>query len=288
VPNSPQPVRSSRRARIAAGVVVLIVVTGVTYLLTTKHSPLQPQPTECAVAAGSEEVQLTASQAAIAATIAGVAVRRDMPVRAVTIAYATALQESKLTDLAYGDRDSVGVFQQRPSEGWGTARQIEDPVYASDRFFTALAAVPHYQRLPVYQAAQDVQHSADGSAYGQYATLGAQLAGAFSGAQPHALWCYYAGPPGKAKLPAAAHGLASTFGPLHLSRLGDPRLVVRVGRAAAGWAIAAWLISHADSYGIRDVRYRGYEWLRGHGAGKWVPRPASSRTPADPDAVVFG
>jgi hypothetical protein len=287
VPNSPQPVRSSRRARIAAGVVVLTVVVGVTYLLTTKHSPLQQQPTECAVA-GQEEVQLTVSQAEIAATIAGVAVRRDMPVRAVTIAYATALQESKLTDLAYGDRDSVGIFQQRPSEGWGTAKQIEDPVYATDRFFSALAAVPHYQRLPVYQAAQDVQHSADGSAYGQYATLGAQLAGAFAGTQPHALWCYYAGPPGKAKLTAAAKGLAGTFGALHVSRLGDPAMVVRVRRAAAGWAVAAWLITHADSYGITDVRYRGYEWLRGHGTGKWVPGPAAARTPAGPDAVVFG
>ena len=147
---------------------------------------------------------------------------------------------------------------------------------------------PHYQRLPVYQAAQDVQHSADGSAYGQYATLGAQLAGAFAGTQPHALWCYYAGPPGKAKLTAAAKGLAGTFGALHVSRLGDPAMVVRVRRAAAGWAVAAWLITHADSYGITDVRYRGYEWLRGHGTGKWVPGPAAARTPAGPDAVVFG
>jgi hypothetical protein len=289
VPNSPQPVRSSRRARIAAGVIVLTVVAGVTYLLTTKHSPLQPQqPTECAVAAGQDEVQLTVSQAAIAATIAGVAARRDLPVRAVAIAYATALQESKLTDLNYGDRDSVGVFQQRPSEGWGTTQEIENPVYASGRFFSALTAVPHYQRLPVYQAAQDVQHSADGTAYGQYATLGAQLAGAFYGAQPHALWCYYADPPGKARMAAAATALAGTFGPLRLSRLRDPAMVIRVRRPAAGWAVAGWLITHADSYGISDVRYRGYEWLRGHGTGKWVHGPAGPGAQADPDAVVFG
>lgn len=287
MPNSPQPVRSSRRTRIAAGIVVLIVVIGITYLLTTKRSPLQ-QPTQCAVTAGPEEVQLTVSQAAIAATIAGVAVRRDLPVRAVTIAFAAALQESKLTDLSYGDRDSVGVFQQRPSEGWGTAKQIQDPVYASGRFFAALTAVPHYQRLPVYQAAQDVQHSADGSAYGQYATVGAQLAGAFSGAQPHALWCYYADPPGKVRLSAAATGLASTFGPFPVSRLHDPAMVIRVPRATAGWAVAAWLITHAENYGLHDVRYRGYEWVRGQGTGKWKPGPATTRKPAGPDAVVFG
>ena len=77
-----------------------------------------------------------------------------MPPRAVAIAYATALQESKLTNLHYGDRDSVGVFQQRPSEGWGTTKQIEDPVYATDRFFEALAAVRGYLRMPIYAAAQ--------------------------------------------------------------------------------------------------------------------------------------
>jgi hypothetical protein len=288
VPNSPQPVRSSRLARAAAGVIVLAVVLGVVYLLTTKHSPLQQVPTACTVAAGPQEVQLTVSQAEIAATIAGVAARRDMPVRALTIAYATALQESKLTDLNYGDRDSVGVFQQRPSEGWGTTRQIEDPVYASGRFFAALAAVPRYRQIPVYQAAQDVQHSADGSAYGQYATVGAQLADAFYGTAPHALWCYYNGQPGKAQLTAAAKAMTSAFGPMTTRRAGDPALAVRVRRAAEGWTIAGWLITHAGSYGITDIRYRGYEWVRGHGTGKWLPRPATSRTPADPNAVVFG
>jgi hypothetical protein len=288
VPNSPQPVRSSRRARTAAGIIVLIVIAGVGYLLTTKHSPLPQIPTACTVSAGPQEVQLTVGQAEIAATIAGVAARRDLPVRALTVAYATALQESKLTDLSYGDRDSVGVFQQRPSEGWGTTKQIEDPVYASGRFFAALAAVPGYQRLPVYQAAQDVQHSADGSAYGQYATVGAQLAGAFYGTSPHSLWCYYNGTAGKARLTAAATAMKSAFGHMPTARVGDPAMAVRVRRASEGWTIAGWLITHAQNYGITDVRYRGYEWIRGHGTGKWQQRPASARTPADPNAVVFG
>lgn len=267
---------------------MLLVVLGVIYLVTTRHSTLQQEPTACAVSAGPQEVQLTVGQAAIAATIAGVAARRDMPVRAVTIAFATALQESKLTDLSYGDLDSVGVFQQRPSQGWGTTKEIENPVYASGRFFAALAAVPGYQHLPVYQAAQDVQHSADGSAYGQYATVGAQLAGGFYGTTPHALWCYYNGTAGKARLAAAAKALTGTFGRMPTARAGDPAIAMRVPRAREGWALAGWLITHAQSYGISNVRYRGYEWLRGHGTGKWVPTPATARTRADPDAVVFG
>jgi hypothetical protein len=288
VPNSPQPVRAPRLARTAAGIIVLLVVLGIVYLLTTKHSTLQQVPTACGVSTGQQQVQLTVSQAAIASTIAGVAARRDLPVKAVTIAYATALQESKLTDLNYGDLDSVGVFQQRPSQGWGTTKQIENPVYASGRFFTALAAVPRYQHMPVYQAAQDVQHSADGSAYGQYATVSAQLADAFYGTAPHALWCHYNGRAGKAQLTAAAQAMAPVFGHLHTAPAGDPALAVRVPRAREGWAIAGWLITHAQSYGIGSVRYRGYEWLRGHGTGKWRLRPATARTPADPDAVVFG
>ena len=68
----------------------------------------------------------------------------------------------------YGDLDSVGVFQQRPSQGWGSTAQLEDPEYASTAFLSALVKVPGYQNLPIDEAAQDVQHSADGSAYSQW------------------------------------------------------------------------------------------------------------------------
>jgi hypothetical protein len=279
--------RSPWLARIAAATVVVLVVVGVTYLLTVKHVPLMQEPTSCTVAAGRQELGLTVGQAAIAATIAGVAARRDLPVRAVTIAYAAALQESKLADLDYGDRDSVGVFQQRPSQGWGTPRQIENPVYASGRFFGALVEVPGYQRMPVYEAAQAVQRSADGYAYDQYAAVGEQLADAIYGATPHAFWCYYTQAVGKPRLAAANSALASTFGRLGSQRTPDPGVAVLVPHAWEGWAVAAWLISRAASYDIGDVRYQGYEWLRGHGSGTWQRLPASARTQAGPDTLVF-
>ena len=136
-------------------------------------------------------MSLSHGQAGIAATIAGVAQQDALPPRAVTVAYAAALQESKLTNLTYGDRDSVGVFQQRPSEGWGTRSQLEDPVYATSKFFDALTKVPDYEHLPVYKAAQAVQHSADGSAYDQYQPMATQLTSAFTGHHPHAVWCWY-------------------------------------------------------------------------------------------------
>ena len=274
--------------RAAAATVVVLVVVAVTYLLTAKHVPLILEPTQCTATAGKQELALTVGQAGIAATIAGVATRRHMPVRAVTIAYAAALQESKLANLNYGTADSLGVFQQRPSQGWGTPQEIENPVYASTRFFAALAAVPGYQRMPVYKAAQAVQRSADGYAYGQYATVGAQLADAFTGTTPHALWCSYSQPPGKPRLAAASQALTSAFGYLRIRRAGDPARTVQVRRAGVGWAVAAWLVSHAGSYGIADIRYRGYEWLRGHGSGTWMRVPGRAGTPAGPYAVVFG
>lgn len=276
MPNSPQPVRSSRLARVAAALVVLLIMAGVYYVVKVKHVPLIPQPTSCTAVADRQALPLTVSQAGIAATIAAVAARHDLPIRAVTIAYAAALQESKMADLNYGDRDSLGVFQQRPSMGWGTPQEIMNPVYASGRFFAALVAVPGYLRMPVYEAAQAVQRSADGYAYDQYATVGAQLASAFYGVEPHALSCYYASPTGKPRLAAAAAALTSAFGYLRSDRADDPAMAIRVDRSSLGWAVAAWLISHASSYGISDVRYLGYEWFATQASGSWVRQRARS------------
>lgn len=246
-----------------------------------------PPPTECLAGPGIQAVPLTISQAGIAATIAGVASHRGMPVRAVAIAYATALQESKLANLNYGTSDSLGVFQQRPSQGWGTPRQIENPVYATSRFFAALAQVPRYRRLPIYQAAQDVQRSADGYAYAQYAGVGTEMARAFTGVQPREVWCSYGSPVRRARLAAARTALDGAFGALGSGREGDPAGRVDVNGAREGWAVAAWLVSHAARYGIAHVRYAGFQWLAS-GSGRWKPVTAAKRRPAATAAVVFG
>jgi len=268
-------------------VVAICLVIGLLAIKLAGKGKPPPQPTRCLIGPGNQAVELSVSQAGIAATIAGVASRRGMPVRAVAIAYATALQESKLANLHYGTLDSVGVFQQRPSEGWGTARQIENPVYATDRFFAALAQVPHYRRLPIYQAAQDVQRSADGTAYAQYSEIGTELARAFTGAQPHEVWCSYGSPVGKARLRAARTALDSAFGSSGRGPDGDPAGRVDVNSAREGWAVASWLVSHAARYGISDVRYAGYQWLA-KGSGRWKLVTAAKRRPAATAAVVFG
>jgi hypothetical protein len=275
------------RSRLAA---ILVVAAGAAVVgyLAIKHAPVVERPTACVAGTNQNPLELTVGQAAIASTIAGVASARTMPTRAVAIAYATALQESKLANLHYGTADSVGVFQQRPSQGWGTDRQIENPVYATDRFFEALAAVPHYLRMPIDAAAQAVQHSADGSAYGQYAGDGTDLAAAFTGTVPHAVWCAYGTGVGKPRLAAARRALASTFGPLPSTQAADPASIVQVKNTRQGWAVAAWLVSNAASYGIKSVQYQGYSWRAATISGRWQRLRAMARPRAATASVVFG
>lgn len=278
--------RSRLRRRRITGislVIALLVVLGL-YLVFQRIAPLL-KGSSCVATGDGQAITLEPSQAGIAATIAGVAQREALPSRAVTVAYAAAWQESKLQNLTYGDRDSVGIFQQRPSQGWGKRSQIENPVYATSRFFGALTRVPGYQRMPVYKAAQAVQRSADGTAYQQYQLLSAYMARAFTGQVPHAVSCSYSQKiSGRARLDAAELGLTQTFG-AHASRMTtDPGLAVRVGSARDGWAVAAWLVSHAPQYRITDVQYAGYRWTAAGSARGW----ARSVSPTPPKSVELG
>ena len=260
-----------------------MVVLGL-YLAFQRVAPLL-KGSGCEATGDGQVITLAPSQAGIAATIAGVAQRDALPARAVTVAYAAALQESKLQNLTYGDRDSVGIFQQRPSQGWGRRSQIENPVYATSRFFGALTKIPGYQRLPVYQAAQAVQRSADGTAYQQFQALAAHMARAFTGQAPHAVSCWYSQKiTGEARLQAAELGLTQAFGAHAARATADPGLSVQVVSARDGWAVAAWLVSHAPQYRIDNVQYAGYRWTAANSARGW----ARSVSPTPPERVELG
>ena len=110
-----------------------------------------------------------------AVTITATGIAMNVPARGQVVALATALQESGLRNLDSGDRDSLGLFQQRPSQGWGTAEQIMQPVYASTRFYQALLKVDGWQSLTVTQAAQAVQQSGYPDAYAKWQPLATAL-----------------------------------------------------------------------------------------------------------------
>lgn len=280
--------RSPRRIRrgISGVTILLLLATGVGLYLAFRHvQPLLAGSGCDARTTGQGVIALDPGQAGIAATIAGVAQHKTLPPRAVTVAYAAALQESKLTNLSFGDRDSVGVFQQRPSEGWGPRRLLIDPVYATTRFFDALTRVHRYLKLPVYRAAQAVQHSADGYAYDQYAPMATGMATAFTGQTPHSVWCWYGSAIGaRPRQQAIGAELARTFGPVPVRTASDPRMTVRAPSAECGWAVAAWLVSHAQQYDIDVVRYAGYRWTAATGSAGWT----RDRSPAPPGELQLG
>ena len=123
---------------------------------------------------------VTGEQVENARTIAQVARDRGLPDRAVVIALATAQQESRLRNLDYGDRDSLGLFQQRPSSGWGTPAQVQDPVYAANKFFDHLVQVPGWEVGDLTTVADRVQRSAYPRAYAQWEDLATALTGALA------------------------------------------------------------------------------------------------------------
>ncbi|MFP8887605.1 C40 family peptidase [Streptomyces mangrovi] len=133
-----------------------------------------------------EGLELPGEQIPHARTIVVTGADLRIPRRGQIIALATAIQESRLRNLDYGDRDSLGLFQQRPSQGWGTAEQIHDPVYASERFYTALVRVSGWQQMTVTQAAQAVQKSGYPDAYAQWEPLATALQTAIAATFPGA------------------------------------------------------------------------------------------------------
>ncbi|MEU6196467.1 heavy metal transporter [Streptomyces sp. NPDC047061] len=146
----------------------------------------------CKVVSGradGKSYEFTPEQAVNAATIAAVGTGRGMPERAVAIALATAIQESGLLNIEHGDRDSLGLFQQRSSQGWGTEKQILDPAYAAGMFYAHLAKVPHYETLPLTVAAQRVQRSGYPEAYAKHETDATLLAAALTGQAAATLTC---------------------------------------------------------------------------------------------------
>jgi hypothetical protein len=169
-----------RRGRIVTGLAVLGVVAGTVVAVRLGFGPL-PDPKGCTATVAGRTVDLDTEQSENAALIAAIGVQRGLPARAASIALATAYQESKITNIEHGDRDSLGLFQQRPSQGWGTEEQILDPYYAINAFYDALVKIDGYESMRITEAAQAVQRSGFPEAYEDHAADARSLASALSG-----------------------------------------------------------------------------------------------------------
>lgn len=198
---SPSPKRRGRLLRFGASCVVLSAVAGYVVVQYVSGGAGDPGCRVVSAGAGGATYEFTPEQAVNAATIAAVGTGRAMPERAVAIALATALQESGLRNLTHGDRDSLGLFQQRPSQGWGTEKQVTDPAYAANIFYEHLAKVRDYTELPLTVAAQRVQRSGYPEAYAKHEPDATVLAAALTGTSAAALTCN-----GRSAAPTATTG----------------------------------------------------------------------------------
>ncbi|WP_443071983.1 heavy metal transporter [Streptomyces sp. NBC_01477] len=280
--------RPRRRAlKALSAVLVLAAAALVVYELTGKSS----QEAGCVVRSDDDTLKLTQSQAANAATIAAVATARGLPERAVTIALATALQESRLDNLDHGDRDSLGLFQQRPSQGWGTAQQILDPVYSTNSFYDSLVKIDGYSRLPLTVAAQKVQKSGYPQAYAKHEADATMLSAALVGRKAGALSCRTGadkedsagGAPGD---PAVVTTLLEReFGTQARPKTaGEPARTVAVPAAPAGggaagdtvrrgWQLAQWSVAHAHDLKVAAVSFNGMQWQAARSGSGWRKAP---------------
>lgn len=258
-----------RGRRLAATfVVAAVVATAVGFGVHALLRHVAPPPPACTVGTGSAALVLAPDQAEDATTIAVVAKRLNLPDHAVTVALATALQESKLHNYPFGDRDSLGLFQQRPSQGWGKPVQLLTPAYAAEAFYRHLDAVSGWQTMPVASAAQAVQHSADGTAYAQWEEEARAMARALTGEIPHGMSCRYPDP--SQQRGAALRALAG-------QELGPGVLERTDGTVAQDRTVAEWLVGHAFAYGLVSVTVRGERWTND---GEWRADDRASGSPS--------
>ena len=277
------------------GLAVLAVVVAVGVMTFRGGGPLFDSE-GCSAEVGGVVVELSTEQAENATIIAAVGVRRGLPARAVSIALATAYQESKIENLDHGDRDSLGLFQQRPSMGWGTSEQVKDPFYATNKFYDELVEIDGYQEMRITEAAQQVQRSGFPEAYEDHAADARALASALTGYSPGQFTCVVQHPDGhtvaedlaKNGLTPGANqarrDLAKSFGDLALGGFAPGGVSTGHSEGSAhyegraidifvrpindannrmGWARAHYLVAHADRLLIDTVIFDNRIWTAG-------------------------
>jgi hypothetical protein len=252
----------------AALLVVALVLGALAFGARTLWRAAQSvvKPTGCDFGSYS----LEPDQAQVASMIVGVVLKRDLPERAAVLTLGAALQESKLRNIpaGQGDRDSVGILQQRPSQGWGTAGEIADVRYATGKFLDAVVRVPHWQDDSLATVVQTVQFSADGSAYARHEEQAQAIADALYGDVAAGVTCRIDKPAVSAKPAAVATALTRDL-PVRGPAVSGKTVTV----TGAGWATAAWFVCNADRLGIASVRHAGKRWSY---TGGWKDDPGAT------------
>ena len=304
-----QQVRYGRRRSHGAGALIAAVILVVAALIaagtllprlfTPRETARTAEEAYCAaVSSDGARRTLTPDQAQNAALIANIAVTRGLPDHAATVAIATAMQESRLTNLDYGDLDSLGLFQQRPSQGWGTAEQVSDMTYATNIFYDHLLQVPDWETIPVEDAAQEVQRSGYPELYAAWDAMARAWASGLTGERSAGVTCALE-PATSSDADGLVAAIGGTLPNVNVSvvppngktgtnngaatNTASTTLTITLpdglsadNRTRLCWQTAGWLVTHARQYGIDALHADGMDWNRK--AGTWIGTETAEQT----------
>lgn len=272
----PSDISASSRARprraagcgVAAAVALVLLlatgVSGVVWLRMNEYISPTPFEARCRFVAAGDPTVLDLGQSQLAGIIVGRAVDRGLPARAGSIAMATAYQESGVRNLNYGDRDSLGLFQQRPSQGWGSADQILDPYYSTDAFYDALVKVDGWETGEINTVAQTIQRSGHPEAYRKHEPKARVVASVLTGHSAAGVTCGFT-TPSSADAAGLASSMRQTLGVAAEVSTDGTTLTATGATDEQAWAIAHHAVVNASTTGVSSVGAAGRLWT-------WQPR----------------
>lgn len=256
-----------RRSVVAAlAVVALLAGLALVGARAYRYVYEQVTPQRCTVVMGDGVTTLSPEQARNASIIVAAALEQGLGERAAVIALATAYQESGLRNLDYGDLDSVGLFQQRPSAGWGTVEQIMDPWYASAAFYDALVKIDGWETGDINDVAQQVQISAFPDAYRKHVEKATAVAAALLGSTEGGITCLsFADSP----TPDAAQfeRQLTALGDGVSAEVGDAAVTVAADDSALLWSAAAMAMANSYAGGVTEIVVVDRRWAHDDEAG---------------------
>ena len=278
----------ARRARGAGCLVlaVVIVIVGVlaAFFVLRHEGVVEPVPGQqrCVAHADDASVALDLDQAHYASIIVGVAVRRKLPARAASIAMATVYQETGIRNLDYGDRDSVGLFQQRPSQGWGSVEELMDPYYATGKFYDALIKIDGWESADINDVAQRIQISGHPEAYRQHERNARVIASTLTGHSPAGFSCLereeQTGDPD-----ALIADLRKTFGKKVKASSEGKIITITAKKNERAWALAHYAIANSRDLGVQSVVVEDRQWTS---QAYELPTWSEATTPGKKNRVV--
>ena len=271
-----------RRKPLIISLVVLIVLglAGFGGWRAYEYIYKRVTPEQCQVLVpNAEPTTLSREQARNASIIVAASVKAGLSEQAAVIALATAYQESALRNLDYGDRDSLGLFQQRPSYGWGTEEEIMDPWYSSGRFYEELVKFDNWETTDVNDIAQKVQRSGHPEAYRKHETNARAVAAALRGSAQASLSCLTFDDATSANT-SAFQSVLDVYGDSLTSTTEGSTLKVTATDETVLWAAAQQIVANSYDGGVASVVVGSQEWSRGTQGWHKASTPAAASTVA--------